>query len=185
MSKEKQTPEADEAAAVDEAIAEEASTETPVSELTDVEQLREEVAMANDRALRAAAELENFRRRSRQQADDERKYAALPLMQSLLPVLDNIDRAIEASEGSEGGEGLLDGFKIVASQMQSVLAQFDCTEIEALGQPFDPNWHEAILQQPSDEYENGLVMLVTETGYKLHDRVVRPAKVIVSTGSGE
>jgi len=153
-------------------------------ELVGEQQLREELAMANDRALRAAAELENFRRRSRQQIDTERQYAALPLIQGLLPVLDNIDRAIEAADGSNGGDGLLEGFKIVASQMRSVLAQFDCTEIEALGEPFDPNWHEAILQQPSDEYESGIVMLVTEPGYKLHDRVVRPTKVIVSTGAG-
>jgi molecular chaperone GrpE len=154
----------------------------------DTEQLREEVARANDRALRAAAELENFRRRSRQQLDDERRYAAAPLIQSLLPVLDNIDRAINSAEStanSEGGDVLLDGFKIVASQLQTVLAQYSCVPIEALGEPFDPNWHEAILQQPSDEYDAGTVMLVTETGYKLHDRVLRPAKVIVSIGKAD
>ena len=185
MSKKKQPSEANEFADVDQAVVDGASAEQEEPELTDTEQLREELATANDRALRAAAELENFRRRSRQQIEDERRYAAMPLIQSLLPALDNIDRAIEASDGSDGGEGLLDGFKIVATQMQGALAEFDCTMIEALGQPFDPNWHEAILQQPSDEYDNGVVMMVTETGYKMHDRVVRPAKVIVSTGTGK
>ena len=190
MSKKKQTSELDEIeeTAVDKAVdntVDNASAEQAEPELAGADQLREELAMANDRALRAAAELENFRRRSRQQIEDERRYAAMPLIQSLLPALDNMDRAMEASDGSNGGESLLDGFKIVASQMQGALAEFDCTVIEALGQPFDPNWHEAILQQPSDEYDNGLVMMVTETGYKMHDRVVRPAKVIVSTGNAE
>ncbi|MCG8583442.1 MAG: nucleotide exchange factor GrpE [Pirellulales bacterium] len=164
--------------AVDEAVA----GQVPIDQIDDVDQLRDEFAQANDRALRAAAELENFRRRARQQIDDERRYASVPLLQGLLPVLDNIDRAIEAADGSSGGEGLLEGFKIVASQMLGVLAQFHCEPIDALGQPFDPNWHEAIQQMPSDEYESGTVMMVTETGYKVHDRVVRPAKVVVSTG---
>ena len=168
----------------DEMSAEQAASEQAASERSETEQLREELAMANDRALRAAAELENFRRRSRQQIDAERRYAAMPLIQSLLPALDNIDRAIGAADGSDGAGALIDGFKIVASQMRGALAEFDCIEIEALGQTFDPNWHDAILQQPSDEYENGVVMMVTETGYKLHDRVVRPTKVIVSTGPG-
>ena len=163
---------------------EELDSEAVAGAIDDVEQLRDEIAQANDRALRAAAELENFRRRSRQQIDDERRYAAVPLIQGLLPVLDNIARAIEAADGS-GDEGLLEGFKIVASQMQSVLTQFNCNEIVALGETFDPNWHEAIQQMPSDEYEAGTIMLVTETGYKVHDRVARPAKVIVSTGKAE
>ena len=175
-------PTDEQAAGFDETVGEETSA---APELSGEEQLREELAMANDRALRAAAELENVRRRSREQLNNELQYAVLPLIQSLLPVFDNIDRAIEAGSESAEGESLLEGFKIVASQMQGVLAQFDCTVIEALGQPFDPNWHEAILQQPSDEYGNGIVMLVTETGYKLHDRVVRPSKVIVSTGNAQ
>ena len=92
-------------------------------EIDEVEQLRDEVAQANDRALRAAAELENVRRRSRQQLNDQRRYAVVPLIQGLLPVLDNISRALEAADGSAGDESLLEGFKIVASQMRSVLAQ--------------------------------------------------------------
>jgi molecular chaperone GrpE len=156
----------------------------PAGAVDDIDQLRDEVAQSNDRALRAAAELENFRRRSRQQLDDGRRYAAVPLIQALLPVLDNLDRAIEAADETDKG-GLLEGVKMVASQMHAVLVQFECTQIEALGEAFDPNWHEAILQQPSNEYDAGAVMLVTETGFKLHDRVVRPAKVIVSTGKAE
>ena len=181
MSEEKEQTETGEVESDENAVA----GSIAADEIDEVDQLRDEVAQANDRALRAAAELENFRRRSRQQIDDERRYAALPLIQGLLPVLDNISRAIEAADGSAGGENLLEGFKIVESQMLGVLAQFDCTQIDALGETFDPNWHEAIQQMPSNEYASGTVMMVTETGYKLHDRVARPAKVVVSTGAEE
>ncbi|HEX5104955.1 MAG TPA: nucleotide exchange factor GrpE [Pirellulaceae bacterium] len=152
-------------------------------------QLREET----QRALRAQAELENYRKRVQREVSDERRYAALPLVRDLLPAIDNLQRAIDAtptrsvSEDAskstvESNAVLLEGVKMVVAQLETVLKQHHCQPIEAAGQPFDPNQHEAIAQEPSSEYPAGTVTRAVQAGYKLHDRVVRPAQVFVSTG---
>jgi molecular chaperone GrpE len=141
-----------------------------------------ELAAANDRLLRLQAEMQNLRNRTAREIADERRYAALPVLRDLLPVVDNIDRAIEAAEKAGEAENLLEGFRLVRQQLITTLSQHHCEVIPADGQPFDPNFHAAILQQPSAEVPAGHVMLVAQTGYKLHDRVVRPAQVIVSSG---
>jgi len=146
----------------------------------ELEKLRADLDDASDRALRAQAELDNYRKRARRELEDERRYAALPLLRDLMPVLDNMQRAIEAGEKSPQAAGLLDGIKLVAQNLTNVLAKHECKKIEALGQPFDPAVHEAISQQPSADHEPGTVMFVAQDGYVLHDRVVRPAQVIVS-----
>lgn len=142
--------------------------------------LRDELQQAQDRTLRMQAELENLRQRMRREMEQERRYAELPLIRDLLPVVDNLYRAIEAAEtGGEQG-ALLEGVRMLAQQLHSVLTAHHCQSIEALHQPFDPHLHEAILQQPSSEYPPSTVLAVTQRGYLLHDRVVRPAQVIVS-----
>ncbi len=143
------------------------------------------LAEANDRVLRTQAELENYRRRARRELEDQARYAAMPLLRDLMPVLDNMERAIEAAEKAEETGSLLDGFKMVKQQLETILQQQQCTVIDAHGKPFDPNLHEAISQQPSDEHPPGTVMLVAQTGYQLRDRVVRPSQVIVSTAPAE
>jgi molecular chaperone GrpE len=150
--------------------------------LSDSDQLTAELAAANDRALRLAAEMQNLRNRTSRELADERRYAALPVLRDLLPVLDNIGRAIEAAAKSGEAENLLEGFRLVRQQLEAILSRHHCEPISPEGQPFDPNFHAAILQQPSPDVPAGHVMMVTETGYKLHDRVVRPAQVIVSSG---
>lgn len=140
-----------------------------------------ELAAANDRLLRLHAEMQNLRNRTSREISDERKYAALPVLRDLLPVLDNINRAIEAAEKAGEVENLLEGFRLVRQQLITTLANHGAEAISALGQPFDPNFHQAILHQPSQEPAN-IVTMVTQEGYKLHDRVVRPAQVIVSSG---
>lgn len=142
----------------------------------------DELAAANDRLLRLHAEMQNLRNRTSREIADERKYASLPVVRDLLPVVDNIDRAIEAAEKAGEAENLLSGFRLVKQQLHSILAQHKCELIDADGQEFDPHFHQAILQQPSAEVPAGHVMLVAQTGYKIHDRVVRPAQVIVSSG---
>lgn len=166
--------------ATNQGLAEEAlqADSAAIDETTD---LREEVAAAQDRALRAQAELDNYRKRVRKEMEDERRYAQLPLLSDLLPVIDNVQRAIQAAEKSPDASGLLAGFKMVAQQLEGVLAKHHCTRIEALHQPFDPHLHAAIMQQPSSEYPANTVIQVTQEGFQLHDRVVRPAQVIVST----
>jgi len=149
----------------------------------DLEQLRAELDKAADRALRLQAEMENLRNRTSREMNEARRYAALPLVRDLLPVVDNVARAIEAAENAHSAEGLLEGFKMVRQQLLDVLSQHHCAKIEAEGQPFDPNLHEAILQQPSKDHPPQTVTTVTQPGYVLHDRVVRPSQVIVSSAS--
>jgi molecular chaperone GrpE len=141
-----------------------------------------ELAAANDRLLRLQAEMQNLRNRTSREIADERKYAALPVLRDLLPVLDNINRAIEAAEKAGEVENLLEGFRLVRQQLVTTLNNHGAEQIDALGQPFDPNFHQAILHQPSPTAPANTVTMVTQEGYKLHDRVVRPAQVIVSSG---
>jgi len=146
-----------------------------------LEQLRQELDSANDRALRAQAELENYRRRARRELEDERRWAALPLIRDLLPVLDNVGRAIDAAQKAPESETLLEGFKMVSQQLDRLLEAHQCRRIEALHRPFDPHLHQAISQQPSDEYPASTVVAVVQNGFQLHDRVIRPSQVIVAT----
>ena len=140
---------------------------------------------AEGRATRAQADLENFRRRMRREMDDQRKFANQGLIADLLPVIDNVYRAISAASKEEASNGILEGFLMVAQQLISTLNKFDCQRIDAVGEVFDPNKHEAISQMPSDEMEKGMILQAVQEGYILHDRVVRPSQVIISTGPAE
>ena len=143
------------------------------------------LADAEGRAMRAQAELENFRKRMRREMEEGQKYAAMPVLRELLPVVDDMQRAIAAAEKSEDSAGLLAGVKMVEARLRSVLEQQGCRQIEAEGAPFDPAKHEAILMQPSGDCEPGHVMQVTQQGYQLHDRVIRPAQVVVAKAADE
>jgi molecular chaperone GrpE len=146
----------------------------------ELESLRAELEQAKDRALRWQAELDNYRKRARRELEDERRYANMPLLRDLLPVLDNLHRAIASAEKTPDAAGLLEGVKLVEKQIGSLLGKHQCNRIEALGQEFNPHLHEAITQQPSDEHPENTIVMETQTGYTLHDRVVRPSQVIVS-----
>lgn len=139
---------------------------------------------AQERALRARAELENYRKRMQNDMAKQRKYAELPLVRDLLPVLDGLDRAMETVNASASAAELLQGVKMVAEELRSVLKQHDCQRIDAEGQPFDPSLHEAIAQVPSEDKPKGTIIHVAKAGYRLHERVIRPSQVIVSTGAG-
>jgi molecular chaperone GrpE len=175
MAQQQETPEDQTVEAHEQSLAEAINVATPQDATTDL-------AAANDRLLRLQAEMQNLRNRTSREILDERRYAALPVLRDLLPVLDNIHRAIEAAEKAGEAENLLEGFRLVRQQLVAILATHGAEPIEALGQPFDPHLHQAILHQPSEEAPADTVMMVTQEGYKLHDRVVRPAQVIVSSG---
>jgi molecular chaperone GrpE len=149
----------------------------------EIQRLADDLAKANDRALRAQAELENFRRRMRREMEDERRYAALPLITDLLGVVDNLERALAASESNQAAEGLRQGVEMVQSQFVAVLEKHHCRRLGSVGDPFDPNLHQAIAQEPSDQFSPGTVTRVIQVGYQIHDRVVRPAHVMVSSGA--
>jgi molecular chaperone GrpE len=176
---------ADELAAEQTPPAEKAAAESaaPAAQADPAAALRAELQQAKDRELRAHAELENYRKRAHRQIEEERRYANLPLMTELLPVWDNVHRAIDAAQKTPDVAALLHGFRLVADQLAGVLAKHHCLPIAALHEPFDPHRHQAIAQQPSAEYAPNTVLLVTQEGFQLHDRVVRPSQVIVSTAT--
>jgi len=135
---------------------------------------------AEERVLRAQAELENFRKRSRREYEDALRYREIDLLRDLLPVLDTVRRAIDASETTADVDSLRAGFRMTAQQMEKVLETHGCKTIETDGKPFDPTVHDAMLQQVVPGVAAGTVVGVASKGYRLHDRVVRPAQVIVS-----
>ena len=96
-----------------------------------------------------------------------------------------MNRAIEAAQQDGRSDSLLEGFELVVRQMEETLKRYHCRKIDAVGKPFDPHLHEAILQQPSSEHPHGTVTQEIQTGFQLHDRVVRPSRVIVSTAKTE
>lgn len=143
-------------------------------------ELARELELARERALRAQAELENFRRRMQREVEEERRFAQLPLIRDLLPVIDNVERAIEAAEKGGDVSGLLAGFRMVSQQLEETLGRHHCQRIVALNEPFDPSLHQAIAQQPSAEHPPHTVSAVAQAGFRLHDRVIRPAQVMVT-----
>ena len=147
------------------------------------EDVEEQLADAHNRLLRTQAELENFRKRARRELDEERRFGPLSLIRDILPVLDNLSRAVESSRQGDNAEGLLEGVQMVLTQFEGVLEQYQCRPIDATGAVFDPNCHEAILQVPSPDHPPGTVVQVTQIGYQVHDRVVRPSQVIVAASS--
>lgn len=144
-------------------------------------QLENELAESKNQLARAVADLENVRRRARKEKEDAVKYASVPLVESLLPVLDNFERALDAAEVSEEDKGFLDGVEMVYRQLLQALSDSGLTLVEAVGTPFDPHVHNAVLQVDSDEHESGIVVEELQSGYRYRDRVIRPTMVKVST----
>lgn len=134
-----------------------------------------------DRLLRSQAEMENYRKRLQREREEERRYSESGLIRDLLPVLDNLQRAVVAAEQGGTVEDLRQGVSMVLQQAREMLSKHRVQPIAALGQPFDPNHHEALTQMPSADIPPMTVLQEVETGYMLHDRVLRPTKVIVSS----
>lgn len=141
-----------------------------------------QIAELEERVLRVQAELENFRKRARREYDDAQRYREIDVLRDLLPVLDNVLRAIEASEKTGDVETLRSGFRMTAQQIEKLLAAHGCETIETDGAAFDPAVHDAIVQQAVPGVAAGTVVGTASRGYRLHDRVVRPAQVIVAKG---
>lgn len=142
-----------------------------------------QLADARQQLLRGQADLENYQKRSQRELAEQRRYAALPLARELLNVTDNLQRAIEAAVEAGESEQLVSGVQMVAEQLALILSQYDCLLIDAEGKEFDPNLHEAIGQVPSQDHPPGTVVQVTQAGYRMHDRVVRPSQVLVAVAT--
>ena len=134
-----------------------------------------------DQLRRLKAEFDNYRKRVQRDSEQQRLRAAEAVVESLLPVMDNMGRAVDAAERHEEGQ-LIAGVELVAGQLRGVLAAHGLEEVAVEpGTVFDPTYHEAVLTQPSDEHDEGAVLQVLERGYLLHGRLLRPAKVIVAS----
>jgi len=133
-----------------------------------------------DLARQTRADFENYQKRMQRDLTQERRYAQGPLAADLLPALDNLDRATAAAKQAGETGPLVQGVAMVQSQVLDTLRRHGIMRIEAQGQPFDPNLHQAVMQQPSDGVSPGTILQVLEQGYKIHDRVLRPARVVVS-----
>ena len=180
--RDKQSAEQPEMTALEKRLAEKAAAEAyednePVGPKT----LREAQAMIdelNDRLVRQAADLENFRKRSQREKDEARQFANQGLLEKLLPVLDNFEMALVAA--GDADPAIRDGVQMIYDQLLGVLKESGAEPVEAVGEPFDPNLHEAISQQHTDKAAEGTVLQQLQRGYKLNDRLVRPARVIVA-----
>jgi molecular chaperone GrpE len=159
-----------------------AASDNETSPEATASQLRQELAEANKRGLMAQAELENFRKRTRREQSEQLKYSVMPIVRDLLPVIDNFERAMGAVPSDDANAGMIEGIRMVQKMLMDVLAEHGCHEIPVEGVPFDPMQHEAVGQMPSDSVPAGSVLKVMQTGYRLHDRVIRPSQVIVSQG---
>ena len=148
------------------------------AKLQSTEQKRDEYL---DLAQRARADFENYQKRMARDLVQERRYAQAPLASDLLPALDNLERAIAAAEQAGEQGALVQGVSMVHAQLLDVLRRHGVTRIEAQDQPFDPNLHQAVMQQPSKDRPPMTVVQVLEQGYLIHERVLRPARVVVST----
>jgi molecular chaperone GrpE len=149
----------------------------------DIEKLKVELAIANDKVLRLHADFENMRKRALRERNEIYRRANEDIMTELLPVLDHLDLALAAGEDvGEGHEAIVEGFKLVSEQLMTVLKKFGLEPIDAEGQPFDTCKHESISQMPSETVPEGIVMTQTRRGYMLGDKLLRPVQVVVSAG---
>jgi molecular chaperone GrpE len=153
----------------------------------DAQRLEDELAELEARNLRLLADYENFRKRALRERQEAARYGSQNLVKDLLSVVDNLDRAIGHARQSEGGDlkSLLQGVELVQREFTAVLAKHHVIEIEAQGKPFNPALHEAMAQIDSDTAEPNTVIDVLEKGYQLHDRLVRPSRVVVARGQEE
>ncbi|MBY8060677.1 nucleotide exchange factor GrpE [Vibrio fluvialis] len=141
----------------------------------------ERVKENQDAVLRARAEVENMRRRSEQEIDKARKYALSRFVEELLPVLDNLERAIQAADGeNEIVKPILEGVELTHKTFVDAVAKFGLKEINPEGEAFNPEFHQAMSIQESPDHQSNTVMFVMQKGYELNGRVVRPAMVMVA-----
>jgi molecular chaperone GrpE len=154
----------------------------PVVEMEEaLANLQEDLRRAEEAYLRAVADLRNYRRRVSQELQREREAGKASVIEDILPVLDNFERTLDAGKAGASLETLLEGVQLIERQLRAALERHGLRPIEAEGQPFDPELHEAVVTETSDDAE-GTILEVLEPGYLLGDRVVRPAKTKVSKG---
>jgi len=179
-SQEEQAAESQEAATEpqEETESQEEATEPEADGPTELEAARAEAAANYDRYVRAVAELDNYRKRTVRMRAETRDETLRDVLLQVAPILDNLRRALR--QETQEAESLKQGVELICGQFNDVLKGYGLAEIEAVGQPFDPEVHEALAEVPDDEHAPGTVIEEMEKGYKLNDKVVRYARVVVS-----
>lgn len=155
-----------------------------ITELSDrILQITSERDQLQQQVLRTMADFQNFRKRNQQEAAQLRQFASEELVRNLLPVLDGFERTVVHAQGGGSFESVLAGLQAVEKQLRGVLEGQNVRRIPSVGEAFDPEFHEAIGTDPSSEYPEDVVTIEVEAGYKMGDKVIRPAKVRVSKGA--
>jgi len=160
-------------------------TSDPVKALEEKLEAASQEAQDNyDRLLRVSADFENYKKRAAREMEDFRKFANQSLVKDLLPIIDNLELAIKSASESnhrpQEGQHLLDGVVLTRNEILKLLEKYNVKQIEALGQAFDPNFHEAVMRDESDQHAENTVINELQKGYLMHDRLIRPAMVVVA-----
>ena len=163
-----------------------ASSGTPAPEQTESEDpiagLQADLDRFRDLAIRSQADFDNYKKRSARDKEEAIKYANKSLLEKLVSVVDNFELGLEAAKGEGEKSPIYSGMSLVLKQLQDFLTENGLQPIEAVGKKFDPNLHEAIAHQPSDDVPEEHVISQTRRGYRLKDRLLRPSAVVVSSG---
>ena len=159
----------------------------PLKEIQiELESARQETKETYDRFLRISAEFENYKKRSAREMDDFRKFANQSLIKEMLAVVDNLERALISSNGNSSVDKCMtDGVNLTLREILKVFEKFNVKPIESIGQPFDPNFHQAMMQEETDDYPENTVITELQKGYMIHDRLLRPSMVVVAASKAK
>ena len=157
----------------------------PLKEMEEqVESLKKEAAENHDRLLRLAAEFENYKKRATREMNDFRKFANESFAKAMLPVVDSMDLAIESSSNDKHvSNSMVEGVNMTLKEILKVFEQFGVRRFESVGNTFDPNLHQAVMQEETDAFPDNTVSKELQKGFMIHDRLLRPAMVVVSKKS--
>jgi len=158
----------------------EITTETDDDPVTTLQKKENENSDLQDRLLRLSAEFENFKKRNRREMSEFKKFAAEMIIKELLPVVDNLERALDTATSEEACKAINEGVAMTRDEMLKVFSRYGVQPIEALDQPFDPSYHQAVGQEENSEKEKNTILKEYQKGYTMHGRLLRPSMVIVS-----
>lgn len=151
-----------------------------------IESLEKEAAENHDRLLRMAAEFENYKKRAEREVNDFRKFANESFIKAMLPVVDSLDLAIESSSNhNHADNSMVEGVNMTLKEILKVFEQFGVKRFESMGNTFDPSVHQAVMQEETETHPDNTVLRELQKGYMIHDRLLRPAMVVVSKKTAE
>ena len=156
--------------------------QTASSSQDEDEGLQADLDRFRDLALRTQADFENYKKRAAREKEEAMRYANSALLERLIPIVDNFELGLDAARGESENSPVFSGMSMVLKQLMDFLTERGVQPIDAIGQKFDPNLHEAIAHEPSNEAPDGVIVRQTRRGYRMKDRLLRPSSVVVSSG---